>query len=156
MVVVRIVVLFLALAGLSLFFAGDVSTVEVIAALICGAAGTGFSVALNVVAKKHFSLSPPAKVVLKPFGALVPEYLVVGRALVAVAVSGAPRQRGAFVHQPFDFGGNDARSASRRALTVIGVSLAPRTFVIRGENGDALLLHGFPDKAPSPDTEWPV
>ena len=69
---------------------------------------------------------------------------------------GGERPRGAFGHQPFEPGGPDAKSRTRRAATIIGVSLAPRTFVVRGEDSKELLLHCLPEKAPSPDQSWPA
>ena len=144
------------LFGLYLFLAGDVSLVEIVAGLICAGTGNGLALALDRVAKRHFGPPVRLRAVLRPLAALIPETLVVGRDLLVVALWGTEGQRGAFLLQPFDPGVDDRASATWRALSVLGVSLAPRTFVIRGERDTTLLLHGFPPKVPSPDAEWPA
>lgn len=150
------VAVFATLAGLYLFLAGTVDAVELTAMAICAGAGTAMAIALEDVAKRNYLLMPPPKAILRPLLALLPELLLVGRELVAAIVVGPSRQRGEFTRQPFEPGGDDPRAAARRALTVIGVSLAPRTFVVRGELSDHLLTHGLPPKPPSPDRVWPA
>ena len=150
------IAVFCLLAGLYLFLAGTVDTVELTAMLVCAATGTTLAIALEVVAKRNYLPLPPAKAIVRPILALLPELLVVGRELLAVAVAGATRQRGGFVQQPFEPGGDEPRAAARRAITIIGVSLAPRTFAIRGERTETLLTHGLPPKPPSADTAWPA
>jgi hypothetical protein len=152
----RVVLLFLVLLGLYLFFAGEVSTVEVIAGIVAAAAATALGIGLVAVAKKHFRVAPPPRAILRPLAALLPETFAVGYQLIRVALRGAGGQQGGFIQQPFDPGGDDARSSGRRAAVVIGVSLAPRTFVIRGDRGESLLLHGWPEKRPSADKAWPA
>ena len=152
----RVALLFLVLLGLYLFFAGEVSTVEMIAGGVAAGAATGLAVALVVVAKKHFRLAAPAKAIFHPLAALLPEFFQVGKQLIIVALQGTSGQRGAFIPQPFEPGGDDPVSAARRAATVIGVSLAPGTFVIRGERDVSLLLHAWPEKPPSRDRAWPA
>ncbi len=145
------------LAGFYLFLAGSGGTVEYIAMLFCCTLGTALAVGVSLVAREHFALRPAPRAVLKPIAALLPDFFGVVRELVDVALHGAGRHRGDYVHQPFDFGANSPREAGRRAVTTIGVSLAPRTFVVRGERADGtLLLHGFPPKPVSPDRQWPA
>ena len=147
----------LVLAGFYLSFAGDVGMVEIIAMVICCSLGTALAVGLSLVAREHFMLRPPPRAILRPLAALLPEFLAVGRALILVAVRGDRGNRGGWVHQPFDFGAAAPREAGRRAVTTIGVSLTPRTFVVRGERETgSLLLHGFPAKAASSDERWPA
>ena len=144
-------------AGFYLFLAGDDSTVELVAMAVCATLGTALAVALSLVPEKHFALRPAPRAILRPLAALLPELLAVGRELADVSIGGASRHRGAFVHQPFDFGSDTPREAGRRAVTLIGVSLAPRGFVVRGEQADGkVLLHGFPPKPVSSDTKWPA
>ena len=150
------VAVFLLLAGLYLFLAGTIDAVEVTAMLVCAAAGTTLAVAVERVAKRNYSPMPLLGAVIRPFMALLPELIVVARTLVAAAIGGATRQRGEFVQQPYDPGGSDPRSAGRRALTVIGLSLAPRAFVVRGDRTDAVLLHELPAKPTSADKAWPA
>ena len=152
----RVTLLFLVLLGTYLFLAGEVSIVEIIAGVVTAGAATGLAVALVVVAKKHFRLSPPATAILHPLAALFPEFYQVGKQLIIVALQGTSGQRGDFVEQPFEPGGDDATSAGRRAATVIGASLAPGGFVVRGDRDEALLLHTWPEKRPSRDRVWPA
>ncbi len=145
------------LAGVYLFLAGSADTVELIAMLVCCTLGVALAVGLSLVAQEHFTLRPAPRAILKPLGALLPDFYAVGRGLVAVAIRGAERHHGDYVHQPFDFGTDTPREAGRRAVTTIGVSLAPRTFLVRGNRPDGtLLLHGFPAKPVSPDERWPA
>ncbi len=156
--IVGAVITFVVLLGIDLFFAGAISTVEIVAGLVCATAGTALAIGLGVVAERRFAFAPPMKALLKPFVALLPETLAVGRELIAVAIGGAERQRGDFIEQPFRPGESegDPKAAGRHALAIIGVSMAPRTFVVRGERTDALLLHCLPAKPPSPDPAWPA
>ena len=144
------------LAGFYLFLAGSIDAVEITAMVACAGLGTALAVALETVAKRNYLPLPPPKAIAKPLLALLPELLVVGSELVVAIATGPTRQRGAFSQQPFEPGDDAPRSAARRALTVIGVSLAPRTFVVRGELSDHLLTHGLPPKPPSSDHAWPA
>ena len=147
----------LVLAGVYLLLAGSFDTVEAIAMLVCTVLGTALVVGQSVVANEHVTLRPAPRAILGPLAALLPELYAVGRQLFDVAIHGASRHRGDYVHQPFDFGTDDPREAGRRAVTLIGVSLAPRSFVIRGERANGtVLLHGFPPKPMSPDRRWPA
>ena len=148
---------FIVLAGFYLFLAGSLGTVEIVSALVCCTLGTTLAVGLSLVAKTHFTLRPAPRAILRPLASALPEFLTVGRELVGVALRGAGRHHGDYVHQPFDFGADTPSEAGRRAVTLIGVSLAPRTFVVRGNRADdSILLHGFPAKPVSPDRRWPA
>lgn len=150
-------VTWIVLAGFYLFLAGSIDTVEVIGMLVCCTLGAALAFGLSVVAQEHFTLRPPPRAILRPLAAALPEFLTVGRELAVVALRGAGRHHGDFVHQPFDFGAETPREAGRRAVTLVGVSLAPRTFVVRGNRADgSVLLHGFPPKPLSPDVKWPA
>ena len=147
----------IALAGFYLGLAGSISTVEIVATLVCCTLGTALAIGLSLIAQEHFILRPVPRAVFRPFAAALPEFFTVGRELVAVALRGSGRHHGDYVHQPFDFGAAAPRDAGRRAVTTIGVSLAPRTFLVRGERADGtLLLHGFPPKPVSEDQRWPA
>ena len=150
------VAVFALLAGFYLFLAGSIDAVEITAMIVCAAAGTALAVALETVAKRTYLPLPPLKAIVKPLLVLLPELFIVGRELVAAMITGPTRQRGEFTQQPFEPGGDEPRAAARRALTVIGVSLAPRTLVVRGELTDHLLTHGLPPKPPSSDRAWPA
>ena len=150
------VLVFTVAFGLYLFFAGTIETVEVVAGLVCASATTILVAGLAIVAIRQFRFAAPSRAIWRPFAALLPETLMVGRELMNVALRGTSRQRGDFVRQPFEPAGDDPLSHGRRAVTVLGISLAPRTFVIRGERGDIMLLHAMPTKPPSSDTTWPA
>ena len=144
------------LAGFYLFLAGSIDAVEITAMVACAGLGTLLAIALETVAKRNYLPLPPPKAIAKPFLALLPELFIVGRELVVSILTGPTRQRGEFSQQPFQPGDDEPRSAARRALTVIGLSLAPRTFVVRGEFTDHLLTHNLPPKPPSSDRAWPA
>ena len=145
-----------AYAGLYLFFAGTIDTIEVTFAAVCATIALGLAYATRATARRRFGGILPPRAILRPVASLWPDLLVVGRELVKVSIAGSQRQRGDFVRQPFDSGGDEALSRTRRAAAIIGVSLAPRTFVVRGEDSDELLLHCLPAKAPSADHRWPA
>ena len=147
-------VVWLVLAGLYLVLAGTADAVEVACATVAASLAAGLGVAMALIDERRFTVSFPAKAVLRPLASLLPDLIAVGRVLLAI---GSPRDhRGCLVHQPFHSGGAEGRSTFRRAVSIIGVSLAPRTFVVRGEDSDELLLHCLPEKAPSPDRVWPA
>lgn len=150
------VILFAAAMSFYLFLAGTFDAVEVTAGLVCALAATVLSGGLDAVASRRFSFAPPVKAIWRPIASLIPEMLTVGRELLLVALQGAKGEHGGFIDQPFEPGGDDPASHGRRALAILGVSLAPRTFVIRGEPDTVLLLHGFPPKPPSSDARWPI
>ena len=146
-----------ALAGLYLLLSGNVSLVEAAAAAVCATCATSLALAVSRFTDRRIELRAPVGAILRPVAALLPEFLTVARELALVAVRGGGRHRGDFQSQPFDAGGDDPRSAARReALTIIGVSMTPRSFVVRGERADALLVHGLPPKSPSSDIAWPA
>lgn len=146
----------IALAGFYLVLAGGVGTVEIIAMLVCCTLGSGVALGLSLVARERIVLRPPPRAILRPLAATLPELFTVGRALFLVALRGASRHDGDYVRQPFVFGDDSPREAGRRALSLIGVSLTPRGFVVRDERGTGtVLLHGFPAKPVSADTRWP-
>ena len=142
--------------GSYLFLAGTIDTAELVAAFVCASAATTMAAGLAFVAVRRFRFAPPTGAVWRPIAALLPETFIVGRELVRVALNGTDRQQGDFVRQPFEAAGTDPLSHGRRALVVLGISLAPRSFVLRGERDDILLLHALPAKPPSTDTAWPA
>ena len=148
---------FIVAFGFYLFLAGKLDAVEVTAGLVCATAALVITMGMNHVAERHYAFRPPLRALLNPFAALVPEAVAVGRVLVAVIITGIERQRGDFMTQPFEAGdGHEAATRGRRALSVLGISLAPRTFVVRGEAGGSLLLHGLPAQPVSPNRRWPA
>jgi hypothetical protein len=58
------------------------------------------------------------------------------------SVTGRRRVSGRFVALPFRVGGNDSRSAARRAVFTVGASFAPNTYVVDFDRkGQRLLIH---------------
>lgn len=144
------------LFALYLGLAGALDPVELALGIVCAGFGAVFALGLSRIAHRTYRLRPPPRAILRPLGAVLPETAVVGFDLVRVAREGARGQRGSFVRQSFEPGGEDPRSAGRRALAVLGVSLAPRAVVVRGERSQTLILHTMPSKPASGDPRWPA
>ena len=153
--VMRMAIIWLAFAAFYLLLAGDVSPVELVAGVACASAATSLGIGLSHIAHRRFAGWPSPRAIFRPLAALIPETFVVGRQLVA-AIFVFRDQRGAYVRQPFAPGGDDAVSAGRRAAVVLGISLAPGSFVIRGDRTDTMILHALPEKSPSSDRVWPA
>ena len=68
--------------------------------------------------------------------------------------------RGRFLAIPFDFGGQEATSAARRALVTAAASLAPNAYVVAVDEKEGLLLLHQLVATPEPpgkgDREWPL
>lgn len=136
--------------------AGEISTVEVVAALVCSGLGTAVALGLITIARRRFRFRPAPDAVLRPWAALVPETFAVGQQLIAATIR-LVDQRGGFVRQPFDPGEtDDPTDAGRRAVAVLGISLAPRSFAVRGDRSDTMILHTLPERSASPDRRWPA
>lgn len=97
---------------------------EVVAGVLVGALCA--TAAVVVRAQRDVVLRPrPGWVLgtLRGFGRWPRDLWVLGRALVA-------RPEGRIVEEPFAATGEDPRSATRRALAVVGGSLAPNSIVV--------------------------
>ena len=150
------VIVWFGLAGFYILLAGAVGVFELVAGIVCATSGTALAVGLSRIACRRFVGWPAPRAIWRPLGALAPETLAVGRQLVA-AIFTNKAQWGAYLLQPFDPGGDDAVSRARRAVVVVGVSLAPGSFVIRGDRTDAMILHTLPPKESAlSDPMWPV
>lgn len=157
MIVVYWAVVWAGLGGFYLFLAGDTSTVEIVAAVVCASIGTALAFDLTRVAHRHFGLAFSGRGLFRPLAAVVPETFAVGRELLAEGFGTGRGNRGVFMRQPFDPGcDDDPPSATRRALVVLGVSFAPGGFVIRGDRDETMLIHALPAKPPSRDRKWPA
>lgn len=150
------VILFASLACLYLLLAGSIDAVEATAASIGAVAGTALAVSLSLVSHQRFAWTVPGRAIVRPLAALAPDAWSVGRTLLTIILRGSRPHEGDFARQSFDPGQDDAASATRRAVVVLGMSLAPRSYVVRGERTDELLLHSLPRKAPSADIHWPA
>ncbi|MFC0410135.1 hypothetical protein [Roseomonas elaeocarpi] len=146
----------LGLALLYLAFVGQPTWQEAAAALIGAALFAGFSLAQRQTAPQPFRFSlPPLHAAVSLLGALGRETATVGLALLR-AVIGRP-VRGEVTTQPFEPGGPDARDAARRALVILGLSLAPNGFVL-DDTGEAegLPLHRLAPQPVAADRRWPL
>jgi len=144
------------LALLYLIFVGQLGWQEGAAALIGALLCCAFSLAQRRAAPQPFHFTPPPlRTVVSLLGALGRETGTVGLALLR-AVTGAPAG-GQVTPQPFEPGGPDARDAARRALVILGLSLAPNGFVLDDtEAQEALPLHRLVPQPVAPDRRWPL
>ncbi len=97
---------------------------ELVAAVAVGAAGA--TAAVLVRAQREVVLRPRARWVLealRPLGRWPRDLWALARALPS-------RPAGRIVEEPFEATGEDPRSAARRALAVVGGSLAPNVIVV--------------------------
>lgn len=90
----------------------------------------------------------------------LPPAVIGDTARVLAAVLGSTGFSGRFRSVPFEPGGADAVSASRRALVIAGASVAPDAFVVLVEpESKVLLSHELVAKASPPgegDLLWPI
>ncbi|HEX3445235.1 MAG TPA: Na+/H+ antiporter subunit E [Chthoniobacterales bacterium] len=142
----------LILWGLYLLLAGAINPAE----LVFGAAVALISTAVFRIAHHHSPAHFVAiKNCLRPLSRL-PGKVFADCAIVLLAIWS--RKSGRFREIKFNPGNRSNVSATRRALVVVGASLAPNSFVVRlsFERG-TLLLHEFvirPDR--TRDEEWPL
>lgn len=154
--VISIVAIWLALLGFYLLCAGETTAHELAAGLPLATLGAGFVLVLRRGEQHQLVLSAPwHRVIGAPLTALLPDAWRVGRVLI-----GAIRQRpagsvGAICRQPFRHGPETPPEAGRRALVVLGTSVAPNGYVV-DVPGDAILLHRLVEVPPRRDREWPL
>ena len=151
---VRAGVKFCLLFGLYLLLAGQVSTDEVVAALLCGGAATGISMSIPLIAERHFRFVciPWLRVFGSPLLSVLQD---IPRIAIRLLLPNQPP--GTVQRWPFTVSGDDRRSTAQRALVTLGASLAPNSYVIailsgRGE----MLVHRLLPAEPPQDPEWPV
>lgn len=90
--------------------------------------------------------------------ALYPDLVRVGLRLLAALKQRPDGAMGTIATQPFRRGDpEDAVAAGRRALVVLGASLAPNGYVLRApQDRDVLVMHRLAAASPNPDAAWPV
>ena len=154
----RAAALWIAFLGLYLLFAAPVSTQELIAGVPSAAAITGFALLYRHAEERRMDLRAPwFRVTLCALAAVPPDVLRVGRALLRSLWEPRSAQTGLAAHQPFLQGNDTAADATRRALVVLGTSLAPNGYVLMmPEGSETMVLHRLVHVAPRPDREWPV
>ena len=146
------------LVGLSclyVLFAGEVSGTEAVAGLVSVTASVVFAWVAQRAEKRHFRfrLGWLAVLARRPV-ALGWDTVLVGRCLLRSIWRPV---EGRLVRQDFEHGEASGEAGARRALVVLGVSLAPNGYVVRvPARGDFLLVHRLAPAALAADREWPV
>jgi multisubunit Na+/H+ antiporter MnhE subunit len=143
-----------------LLLAGNMSWQELIAGIVLSGIA---ALAVTVTCRAGSLYFEPRWHWLRYFRRL-PGRVLTDSLLVAAVLARALFRRekiaGAFRTIPFDPGGDDAESASRRALVLAGACLTPNTYVVAVdmERGQ-LLLHQLVPTAQPPgvdNPEWPL
>lgn len=143
------------LLGLYLLLAGQASATEFLAAVPAVLLAVGMAQALRTHADRQMQLQAPwRQVLLRPLASICSDSVRVGVALLHAIVRPAAHA-GMVSRQAFRAGGDQPCEAGRRALVVVGGSLAPNGFVLE-VLPDALSTHRLVPAQPQDDTEWPV
>ena len=144
--------------GLYLLFAAPVSTSELIAGVPAAALITAFAIIYRRAEERRMDLRAPwRRVILHVLGSIPGDSLRVGGALLRALWQPPQSQIGLPTHQPFRHGDDTAADATRRALVVLGTSLAPNGFVLMMPQGsETIVLHRLVLPPAKPDREWPV
>jgi hypothetical protein len=157
-VVVWGIVVWVVLTGFYFLFAGTLSLSEMIGGLPTAAVATGFALVLRRAETHRLCLKAPwLRVIGKPLGSVGPDAFRVGRVLLGTLWHRPAGPLGVVTRQPFRHGGDDPRSAGRRALVALGTSFAPNGYVLSSpDDVDALVLHRLMPVPPVPDRDWPL
>ena len=141
--------------GLYLLLAGEVSRNEVVVAFALTSFATAWARLIRACTERHFSgRLDLGRALVRPLAhlprATAQTGLVLGR---VVWRGGSPGRAG---RARFSCGAkDDAREASRRALAIIGSSLAPDRFVVDVDcNNRTALLHDLVRSDREPDERW--
>jgi hypothetical protein len=137
-----------------LLFCGQFSTEELAAAALCGLAGALWRLAIRRAAPFQFRfVRGAAGAAFRAAAGLPSATLRVAAKLLETIAKGG---EGAITTAPF-FGGrqDDPADAGRRAVAVLGVSLAPDSFVIRLPEGENQIhAHALVKNAGGADARW--
>ncbi len=154
----RAAALWIVFLGLYLVFASPISTQELIAGVPSAAAITSFALLYRHAEERRMDLRAPwFRIALRALAAIPPDALRVGRALLRSLQGPRYAQTGLAAQQPFLQGNDSAADATRRALVVLGTSLAPNGYVLMmPEGSETMVLHRLVQVPPRPDREWPV
>lgn len=146
------------LAGLYLLFAGQLSGSEVIAGVPASLAAAVFALLVHRVQPRRFQVRAPwLRVVVRPIAALFPDAARVGTMLLRAMWRRPDGPLGVISQQPFRHGGNQPGDAGRRALTTLGLSLAPNGYVLLvPDDRDMLPVHRLAPAVMGSDPEWPA
>jgi hypothetical protein len=154
----RAAALWIVFLGLYLLFAAPVSWSELIAGAPSAALITAFALFYRRAEERRLDLRAPwLRVILRSLGAVPGDSLRVGGALIRSLWQMPQSQIGMPVHQPFRQGDNTAADAARRAMVVLGTSLAPNGYVLMMPRGsETMVLHRLVLTPQKRDREWPV
>ena len=145
-------------AGFYLLLAGSLSLTELIA---CGAVAigiAGLATVLHLRQERRLRLSMPPLAALGRLALALPlDTARVGLVLLRTLRRRPDGPLVAIAPQPFHPGGDGPEDAARRALVILGSSLAPNGFVVQlPPDAQALRMHRLAAAAPRRDTRWPV
>jgi hypothetical protein len=156
--VLRAAALWIVFLGLYLLFAAPVSSSELIAGVPAAAAITAFALIYRRAEKRQMDLRAPwLPVILRSLAAIPGDILRVGVALAGSLWRARAAHVGIPAHQPFHHGEQTAQDAARRAMVVLGTSLAPNGYVLMMPQGsETMVLHRLVLTPPRADKEWPV
>ena len=145
-------------AGFYLLLAGSLGRTELIACACVAAGFAGLATVLHLRQERRLRLPMPSWAVLGRLALAVPlDTARVGLVLLRTLRRRPDGQLTAIAAQPFQPGGGDPEDAARRALVILGSSLAPNGFVVElPGDADALCLHRLATAAPSRDARWPI
>ncbi len=145
-------------AGFYLLLAGSLSRTEVIACAVVAVGMAGLATVLHLRQEHRLRLSmPPVRALWRLACSLPLDTANVGLVLLRTLRRRPDGQLTAIAAQPFQPGEDDPEDAARRALVILGSSLAPNGFVVElPRDARALRLHRLASAAPSRDTRWPV
>ena len=138
--------------------AGHLGETELLASIPATLIAVAFAAAHRRHARRSFTY--PRGLIgftLRTTVQIVPDTGRVAWALLRVVFAGAHASGGAIAEQPFTVGKSSPRDAARRAVTTLGVSLAPNGYVLRVFAAeDSLLLHRLVPASVSSNRKWPA
>ena len=156
--VLRAAALWIVFLGVYLLFAGPVSASELIAGVPSAALITGFALLYRRTEERQMDLRAPwLRVILRSLGAVPGDAVRVGGALIGLLWHRRENHIGISTHQPFRHGDRTPTDAARRAIVVLGTSLAPNGYVLMmPRDSETMVLHRLVLTPPRPEREWPV
>lgn len=151
---VRAVIKLLLLFGLYLLLVGNTGADELAAGILCGAAACALSLAIPLIAERHFTFRrvPWFRLATATLGALAREQVQLGARLMTRFP-----EPGKIERRPFRAAGTRPEDGTRRGLVTLATSLTPNTYVLAVLTGrQELLVHRMTPSDPPTDREWPL
>lgn len=149
---VRVVTKLLLLFGLYLLLTGQTSIDELVAAALCALAAAALSVAIPLVAQRHFAFRGVAwlRLIGGTLTSLMADLARVGLHLARLRIPSGNVQRWAFAT-----GTAQAPDTARRGLVTAATSVAPNTYVLVVLTGrQEVLVHQLVGAEPPQDRDW--